>query len=217
MTAETVPLPQGFVRVYSVPQTIRTGRSVGKSTANTLSRWLKSNWKPLTDWVHNDVLYEWGALVGNLLLRTGLNYGIGGMYVEFENVASPGDPVAAPTVTRDADQGVEYYNALVGSGDRDYLRVPLIAGTLESTDETNFPKGNAPTFFAMTSGVEGVHGKPFSYAHNSTVFGGALVAFVDGSDATQDLVFSRFYLDVDKQQAKLDNSQIGFEWQQRLK
>jgi len=174
------------------------------------------SWQPVTDFQHNDFLYEWGAIFANLLLRKGLNYGIGGMYIEFENTASPGDPVTVPTFTRDADEGVEYYNGLSDSADRDYLRVPLVAGTLDITDVVQFPKGNCPIFFAQTSGVLGVHGKTFSDSVNSTVFGGALVAFVDADDYTQDLVLSRFYVAVEKQQVKLASSQIGFEWKLTL-
>lgn len=172
-------------------------------------RW---GWRNPGNWVHNDILYEWGALVGRLLLRQGLNFGIGGMYIEYANVASPGDPVTVPTVTRDADQGVDYYNDLADSADLDYLRVPLIAGTIDSSDSIKFPKDNQLTFFAQTSGVEGVHGKPFSDVNNSVAYGGALVAFVDDSDYTQDLVLSRFYFSVDEQMPKLATGQIGYEW-----
>lgn len=206
---------RGDVRLYSVPLVMRTGRAVSKSTHNIMEDWPKQ-WTPVTDFEHNDFLYEWGAIFGNLLLRKGLNYGIGGMYLEFENVGTPGDPVAAPTFTRDADQGVDYYNSLADSADRDYLRVPLIAGNLSSSDQTNFPLGNLLSFFAQTSGVEGVHGKPFSDANNSTVFGGALVAFVDDSDHTRDIVLSRFYVSTGKQQPKLSTSQVGFEWRLTL-
>ncbi len=177
---------------------------------------LPPGWKPLTGFEHNDFLYEWGAIFANLLTRRGLNYGIGGMYIEFENTASPGDPVSAPAFTRDAGEGVEYYNGLALSSDRDYLRVPLVASTIDSTDEANFPKGNRPIFFAQTSGVEGVHGKPFSDVNNSTVFGGALVAFVDADDPTRDIVLSRFYVSTARQQVKLSTSQIGFEWRVSL-
>ncbi len=175
------------------------------------------DWLPQTEFSHNDFLYEWGAILSQLLLRRGLNYGIGGMYLEFENTGSPGDPVTAPTFTRDADEGVNYYNGLYLSADRDYLRVPIISGQLSSSDTPNYPIGNRATFFAQSSGVEGVHGKPFSAADNSTCFGGALVAFVDEADPTRDLVLSRFYLEEAKQQVKLDNSQIGYEWRVTFK
>lgn len=206
---------KGEVRAFSVPLVVKCGRAVSKSTSNVMLDFVKQ-WTPTTEFRHNDFLYEWGAIFANLLMRKGLNYGIGGMYLEFENTASPGDPVSPPAFTRDADQGVDYYNGLSLSSDRDYLRVPLIASTLDISDATNFPKGNQPSFFAQTVGVAGVHGKPFSDANNSTVFGGALVAFVDEEDHTRDIVLSRFYLDVDKQQPKLSTSQIGFEWRLTL-
>lgn len=167
-------------------------------------------------WESNALLYEWGAIFGQLLLRSGLNYGIGGMYIEFENVTNPGTPVAAPTFTRDAAEGQAYYTALSASADRDYLRVALISATLGSSDKAKYPLGNQPTFFAQTSGTAGVHGKPFSDVNNSTVFGGALVAFVDEADATRDLVLSRFYLSIGRQQVKLPTSQIGLEWRLTL-
>jgi hypothetical protein len=175
-----------------------------------------SHWTPSTGWTHNDILYEWGAIVAPLLLRQGLNYGIGGMYLEFENVADPASVVALPAVSRDASQGIGYYNGLASSPDRDYLRVPLTVGLLDKTDPIKFPNGNVATFFAQTSGVQGVHGKPFSDANNSKVYGGALVAFVDKDDFTRDLVYARSYLAAGDQQVKLPTSQIGLEWQQIL-
>lgn len=211
---------RGEVRLHSVPVPSyldRVRRMVRRRHPDpAASPVLYRGWTPLTDFEHNDFLYEWGAIFGNLLCRRGLNYGVGGMYVEFENVGTPGDPVAPPAFTRDADEGVDYYNALADSADRDYLRVPLISATMGSSDEAKFPKGNRPTFFAQTGGVAGVHGKPFSDADNSVVFGGALVAFVDEADHTRDLVLSRFYVSTGKQQPKLSTSQIGFEWRLTL-
>jgi len=169
-------------------------------------------WAATTDFKRNAFLYEWGAIFANLLLRKGTNYGIGGMYLEYVNVASPGDPADIPTFTRDPDDGVDYYSGLVHSADSDYLRVPLVSATLNSSDTLKFPKGNQPSFFAQTSGVVGVHGKPFSDANNSVVIGGALVAFVDDTDHTQDIVLSRFYFPTETQQPKLSTSQIGLEW-----
>lgn len=179
--------------------------------AGDLSRF--NLWTPAGPFSHNDTLYEWATIFGQLLLRQGLNFGIGGMYIEFENTAEPGDPVTPPIVTRDADQGIDYYDALAGSGVRDYLRVPLVAGTLTSSDPVNFPKGNVSTFFAQTTGLVGVHGKTFSDVVNSVVFGAALVSFVDLADATQDLILSRLYKDSTEQIAKTPTIQVGVEWQ----
>lgn len=209
----TIPTPRGRVRAHRVTQ---VRRNPGKSTRKILPgpNGLAHAWDPVTPFVHNDVLYDWATIVGKLLLKQGVKFGIGGMYIEFQNVASPGDPVAAPAVDRAG--GAAYYADLATSPDTDYLRVPLIAGTLNSTDADLFPGGNEATFFAQTSGVAGVHGKPFSDANNSVVFGGALVAFVDEDDPTQDLVFSRFYFGEADQQPKLATSQIGLEWPVRF-
>jgi hypothetical protein len=139
-------------------------------------------------------------------------YRISALYLEFENVDAPDDTVVTPAFGRDAAEGVDYYDGLASSPNRDYLRVPIVAARRDITDAVKFPKTNAPTFFAMTSGTEGVHGKTFSDSVNSTVYGGALVAMVNEGDPTQDLVFSRFYLPTNAQQAKTPTSQVGLEW-----
>ena len=179
------------------------------------NRLLPAGWFPCTNrLLDNTILNEWGAIFGNLLLRKGTQYGIGGMLIEFENVASPGDPVDVPAFER--SDGIEYYDNLALSSTRDYLRIPLIAGTLETPDEEDFPKGNQPVFFAQSSGTTGVHGKTFSDTVNSVVFGAAMVAFVDRDDSTQDLILSRHYFDVAEQVAKLATSQVGVEWELTL-
>lgn len=173
-------------------------------------------WVPHTKWQQNDILFDWASIVGNLL-RNAPNlkpYFIGGMYIEFEN--NGGAPVSIPTFDRSG--GIGYYNDLLTSPNRDYLRVPLTAHTFDSTDEDLFPGGNALVFFARTEGIEGVHGKPFSDAVSSRVYGGALVSFPDFADPTQDLVFSRTYFDdTDEQLIKLAGSQLGLEWPITLK
>lgn len=194
--AEATPMPSGRARIHRVTD---------------------DRWNALTGWNRNLVLDEWGAIVGRLLAQGSPEYRISAMYIEYENVADPDTPVIPPGLSRDADEGVDYYNSLAYVADRDYLRVPLIASTLGSSDEVRYPKGNMPVFFAQTSGVIGVHGRPFSDVNNSRVFGAALVAAVNWADATQDLVLSRFYLDADKQQMKLVSSQLGVEWAMKLK
>jgi len=192
--------PKGQVRAHEIAATSKFGGYSGQG----------KGWVPTTKWKDNLVLYEWGAIVSRLLTEGAEDYRIGGMYLEFENVASAGDPVAAPAVDRSGD--IEYYNDLATSADRDYLRVPLIAATITSSDESRYPKGNVTTFFAQSQGVVGTHGKNFGDTFNSTIFGAALVAFVHPTDATQDLIFSRFYFDVEDQQPKLATSQTGLEW-----
>ncbi len=166
-------------------------------------------WRAVTRFSPNLILREWGAIVGRLLLRQGLQYGIAGMYVEFAN---SGSPVAVPSYDRETASGVAYYNSLADDATLDYLRVPLISGVLGATDAALYPNGNEPTFFAMTSGVVGVHGKAFSDVAESRVIGAALVAMPDEADATQDLVLSRYYFPEDEQIPKLATGQVGIEW-----
>jgi hypothetical protein len=165
-------------------------------------------WTPTTELKKNLVLYQWAEITSKLLTLGDSRYRIGGMYLEFQNVANPGDPVSPPIFDR--TRTVQYYDDLAGSADTDYLRVPLIGSQTLSTGSGLV--NNEIVFFARTSGVVGVHGKPFSYAANSVVFGASLVAFIDATDATQDLLFSSFYFDVPDQQQKLATSQVGIEW-----
>ncbi len=124
----------------------------------------------------NAVLYDWGTIVGRLLTGGGNAYRIGGMYLEFQNVGDASDPVTPPTFDRTG--GVDYYNNLSSSPDIDYLRIPLVASTLTSSDDELFPGGNLMTFFAQSQASvgTGVHGKTFNDAAISKVFGAALVA-----------------------------------------
>lgn len=168
--------------------------------------------RPVTPFKHNLILREWGAIVGRLLLRQP-EYAIAGMYVEFANSASP---VAPPAYDREPVSGIAYYNDLATDPDKDYLRVQLISGVITSSDAEAYPNGNVPTFFAMTSGLVGVHGKTFSDAADSRVIGAALVAMPDETDATRDLVLSRFYFDVENQLPKLPTGQVGIEWEVQL-
>lgn len=162
--------------------------------------------EPLSGWRDNQTMYDWGTVVGKLL--QGLSgYHVNGMYVEFENTAGS---VSIPSFDRSG--GVSYYQGLSGSGVRDFLRVPMTAATLSSTDETLFPGGNRVTFFAQTQGSVGQHGLTFSAGANSKVFGAALVAMPEQADYTQDLVFSRFYFDTAAQIAKVASAQVGVEW-----
>ena len=171
-------------------------------------------WEPATEWKRNTIVFEWGAIIGPLLTLGERKYRIGGMYLEFENVVSPGTPVTIPTYDR--TRSIAYYNSLSGSARRDYLRVPIIASTFESSNAEQFPNGNLPTFLARSQGVQGVHGKQFGVSYNSVVFGASLVAMVDEADATQDLIFSTFYFDTADQQAVLPTSQLGIDWELTL-
>lgn len=169
-------------------------------------------WQPATQLKKNTVLYQWTEIASKLLANGTSSYRISGMYLEFENVASPGTAVTVPTFDR--TRTVDYYNDLAGSSTRDYLRVSLTG--VQTLSEGDGLTNNKLLFFARSSGTSGVHGKPFSDANNSVIFGASLAAFPDNNDATQDLLFSSFYFSVAEQQPKLATSQVGVEWELTL-
>lgn len=132
-------------------------------------------------------------------------YAVNMVYVEFENVAAPEDPVAVPD--DDPAVQIEYYSALLDVPGRDFLRFPLrFAPELTATGENAdaFPEGfgNTLRFTVDTEGNSGVHGREFSSAANSKVCGAALVAAPDPDDRSQDVVFARWYFQPDKQVLK---------------
>jgi len=190
---EKIPAPKGRARLLHAPSDD------------------VSLWSPITEWNSNLVLYGWSTIAGHLFNGSGVNYSIGGMYLEFENNAGT---VSAPTFDR--SRTISYYNNLSGSAVRDYLRVALTSTQLLSSDSSLYPGGNQCVFFSRSSGLSGVHGRDFTNGDNSKVFGASLVAYVDDTDATQDLLLSSIYFDAADQQEKLSTSQIGIEWELTL-
>jgi len=154
------------------------------------------------------VMYSWQQIIGELLLRADSRYKIAGMYIEYENVADPLDVVTPPTLNR--DRTIDYYTDLSLSLNRDFLRVGLIGNSMETDSNVTTLQ-----FLAGTSGVAGVHGKPFSAAANSKVFGAALVARPVAADRFQDVLFCAAYFDVTQQQLK-QASDIGLAWKIEL-
>lgn len=168
----------------------------------------------------NQIQFGWGFAAAMQLgfRRPGrLDYSIAGMYLEYENVASPEDLVDVPS-DFDRDEDLDYYANLVGSGVRDYLRVALLQSPLLSIAEGYEPyfvegeTGNQLTFMAMTSGSSGIHGKPFSAAANSKVIGGCLVAVPTWADRTQDVVVARTYFPQEDHVVKAASQQVGITW-----
>lgn len=196
-----------FMRQLLPPPLMRQKLAPGK---------LPFGWHGEPEWDSNDWLYEWGSIAGPLLIDADARYRISGMYLEFENVADPDDEVAAPEIVRSS--GRAYYDSLIDSEDRDYLRVPIIATSSELIGDTiNSSQGLRIRWFAQSSGVVGAHGKEFSDAVNSKIIGGALVAQVSAGDATQDLILSRFYAAPERQLVKLPSGQVGAEWETILR
>lgn len=203
MLRDVSPQLQGRIGLWKVHEV--RGRNLGQ----VLHRWVE----PIT-YCSNQIQYDWGLIAANALGIGDTSYRISAMYIEFENVASPGDPVSIPAFGR--DEGTEYYDNLQSSGSRDFLRVPLIQqpliGAAGASDE--FTK---MTFFSLSQGTEGVHGKTFSDGVNSKVFGAALVATPVFADRTQDIVFARGYYAVSEQTLKEASHQVGLTWEVTLK
>lgn len=167
--------------------------------------------------ISNQLQYDWGKIASKCLGYGARAFRIQGMYVEYENVASPDDIVSVPTFTRDT--GISYYAGLAGSAVRDYLRLPLaalpkpgVSAGLESYFGTDPEVGNKLDFLTITDGVAGVHGKPFTVGVNSKIFGVGLVATPSWADATQDLLFARAYVPTGKQRVVPNGTQIAITW-----
>ena len=75
----------------------------------------------------NQIQYSWGAIaarqIGFRPQPDRLNYNISALYIEFENVATAETEIATAPFARDL--GISYYNSLIDSSVRDFLRIPL--------------------------------------------------------------------------------------------
>lgn len=169
----------------------------------------------------NQIQYTWGWIaaqqIGYRRQANRPDYHISAMYIEFENQPNPATPISVAAFSRDV--GIGYYNSLVDSPNRDFLRIPLkIEPTLSVSSgfEANLPvdqQGNQLTFFAQTAGETGEHGKAFNAANNSKVFAVALVAAPEfESDKSKDVVFARTMFSASNQVTKEPSSQIGITW-----
>lgn len=147
--------------------------------------------------VDNDRVDSWMHLVARACTDRGRAspYALSHIYVEFENVAAPGDPAAAAAIDP-AETSPAYYRGLAAP--RDYLRAPIL-GPVELDVAPGFGHlppalGNRALLRAYASGAAGANGVPFGAAHNSTICGLAVVAAVGGEgDPTRDLLFARAY------------------------
>lgn len=164
----------------------------------------------------NQIQIGWAQIAAQCIGLGRRNHRINAMYIEYENVASAANAITPPVYDR--FEGREYYQNLALSGNRDFLRVPLLLEPtlgVEPGFEDYFDgitSGNRLTFFAQSQGSAGYHGKTFSEGVNSKVFGIALVSTPEFGDAAKDSVFSRTYFDTADQTLKLASSQIGITW-----
>lgn len=164
---------------------------------------------------HNQLQYAWGVAAAQCLGKGNRDYRISAMYLEYENVASPEDPVTPPVYGR--GDGLDYYQNLAFDSARDFLRIPLLTEPslgVEAGYEDHFGEGegNRLTFYAQSQGIAGFHGKPFSDGANSKVFGVALVATPVFNDPARDVVTNRTYFDPPDQALKMAASQFGLAW-----
>jgi hypothetical protein len=153
----------------------------------------------------NLIAYQ-GADILAKLISGDITWQIGAMFFEFENTA--GVPTR-PSPQR--DENIDYYiDDLSLEPNKDYVRVPLIIPAALTAQNSNYD-GNQATFFAVTSGVTGIHGKTFAQGSNSKVYGVALAATPTVAEYTQDKLFSRSYSGFDPV-PKEDGHQIGAQY-----
>lgn len=169
----------------------------------------------------NQIQYTWGHIAARALgfkAQAGRpQYHIGAIYFEFENVTDR-DTAVNEAQNFSKELNTNYYASLTGN--RDFLRVPLIIEPATSTSAgyaALLPVGqheNQLTFFAQTAGTSGqrigfgsnVDGK------NSKIFAAALVATPEQNDPTQDIIFARTVFPPAQQVPKDASSQIGITW-----
>jgi hypothetical protein len=118
-------------------------------------------------------------------------------YIEFVN----GNAIEPPDI--DPAQIKDYFTLLGEAVDRDYLRVPIISHTLTRGDN------NLPTKLTLvigTQGETGAHGKPFSAAVGSRVYGVTLAA--SQINDREDLLVANGYYSPEQQMVKPETGEI---------
>jgi len=154
----------------------------------------------------NIIPYQ-GADVMAKALSGDVDLAVAAVLFEFQNTVGA---ISIPTPTR--DEGIDYYlNTIPLTPNRDYLRVALAAPAAFSSSDSAKYAGNQVSFFAISTGTQGIHGEPFSHAANSKVFGVGLVATPTPDQYTQDKLFSRSYDGFDPV-PKEDGYQIGAQY-----
>lgn len=153
----------------------------------------------------NIIPYQ-GADVMARVLAGDITWAPGAVYFEYENTAGV---VTVPTPTRDED--IDYYlSTLALEAAKDYIRIPLVVPAAFTASGADY-EGNQATFWAVTSGTTGVHGKTFDKSVDSKVYGVALAATPTPGQYTLDKLFSRSYTGFDPV-PKEDGYQIGAQY-----
>lgn len=164
-----------------------------------------------TLWTPNTLMRSWvDPFVRCVFLRDDA-YRANVMYVEFENLINPLLTSTPPDFDQD---DLAYYQALAGSGTRDYLRVPVEAAAtadLAPDDASLLYAGlvSRVEVHAVAASGPGVHGKPFSDIAGSIVCGAAIVAAPDLDDPARDVLIARaYYPEEDQIRKPVDPSQV---------
>jgi len=154
----------------------------------------------------NNIIPYQGADVMARILAGDATWVPRAMFFEFENTAG------VPTVPTPArDEGIDYFlTTLPLTPTKDYLRIPLVVSPSLSASSANYD-GNQATFFAVSAGLTGIHGRTFDSSVNSKVYGVALAATPEVAQYTSDRLFSRSYLGFSPI-PKEDGYQIGAQY-----
>jgi hypothetical protein len=161
--------------------------------------------RPFSTFRANNFLYTYGHIAARCIGLGQEAWKVSAIYLEFDNSGiSPASPPAY-----DLDEGIEYYDGLASSVDRDYVRVPLdstpsivVAPGYESLLAPD--RGNRIVCSAQTSATQGAGGKPFTAGAGSVVFGLALAATPAPDDPAADVLLARGYYATDQQVPKVD-------------
>jgi len=155
----------------------------------------------------NLILYEGADALAQCLVGNA-DYAVRVMYLEFKNLATPGTPITPPVFDRSG--GIAYYNGLAGSGDTDFLRIPLTLDPTISPSGAGY-LGNQATFFGISEGTVGFNGKAFNESANSAVYGAGLISAPQIDNQATDTVFARVYAGIDKV-LKETGFEVGVTW-----
>lgn len=171
-------------------------------------------WTPRSPWVPNKRMATGGFIEARCVGFRDPAYGVVAAYLEYQNVGSPSDTVSTPTPA--FNDTIAYYAGLAG-GPSDFLRLPLQVSPaigIIPGNEADFAQGqgNQLTFFVQSAGTTGLFGSPFSSAHNSKVYGIALVATPVPGDQTRDILFARAYYAGSDQLVVPANGQVGIQY-----
>jgi len=166
-------------------------------------------------WTDNTLLYGWAPIAVHRLTTPDSPYWLNTLYIEYANVADPGDPVSTPVVGR--DDGLNYYAALASVPDRDYLRVPTVGGpefgTIPGTEATLGPGWHnlAVVRGTTANATAGVHGRP--YGLQSKLCGLALASAPNRADPSADLIYGRAYWSPTQQVATIAGTNLTVEYE----